>query len=355
MRIFLSLLMTFSLLACGSGPKQNEYLSLQGETMGTYYKINYLVSTEEVEKAEIDQLLIDINNEVSTYIDTSTISKFNKANATLELEGSNLYSSIDKQISGHFMANYMAAKEIFQQSNGFFDPTVMPLVNYWGFGYTEKRPVEAVDSTRIDSLLNFVGFDKVKLISAEPYILEKTSPGVQLDFSALAKGYAVDILGKLLESYDVEHYLVDIGGELRAKGINNRGTAWTVGINEPKEDASDSDYQIALPLENRSIATSGNYRNFYEVNGQKFSHTINPSTGFPERNTLLSASVFAEDCMVADAFATAFMTMGLERATALANALNEIEAYFIYSQPDGSMGVKYTPGVEALLKAVQAD
>ena len=170
------------------------------------------------------------------------------------------------------------------------------------------------------------------------------------DFSAIAKGYAVDIIAKLLESYDVEHYLVDIGGELRAKGHNAKGQTWTVGINVPSETAEVTELQTAIPLKNRAIATSGNYRNFYEVNGQKFSHTINPDTGFPERSNLLSASVIAEDCMVADAFDTAVMPMGLEKAFAMAQAMNDLEGYFIYSDENGNMAVKYTDGLKTLLK-----
>ena len=313
--------------------------------MGTYYKITYKVAENRVDQSEIEQLLIDINNEVSTYIDTSIISKFNQSAEELILEGSPLYSSMEKQISGHFIANFMAAKDIFIQSGGYFDPTVMPLVNYWGFCYSEKIPVEAVDSTTIDSLLEYVGFDKVELISAEPYIIKKAHPGTQLDFSALAKGYAVDVLGKWLESYDVEHYLVDIGGELRAMGKNSKDEFWRVGINKPEENSGTTELFSSVPLKNQSIATSGNYRNFYEVNGQKFSHTISPTTGFPERSNLLSASVFSEDCIVADAFATAFMTMGLEKAFEMAGSLNDLEAYFIYSKEDGSLDVKYTEGL----------
>jgi thiamine biosynthesis lipoprotein len=349
MRPILSVLLIYFCFSCSNTPESG-YLSFEGKTMGTYYKVTYAINNTKVEQEEIDQLLVDINKEVSTYIDTSTISKFNKAEEQLVLDASNLYSSLDKKISGHFMANFMAAKEIFQQSKGYFDPTVMPLVNYWGFGYTEKKPVEAIDSIIIDSLLKFVGFQKVTMTAVEPYTIKKERAGVQLDFSAIAKGYAVDVIAKLLESYDVEHYLVDIGGELRAKGQNANAKTWTVGINVPKEDAGTTELQTAIPLKNLSIATSGNYRNFYEVNGQKFSHTINPNTGFPERSRLLSASVFTEDCMVADAFATAFMTMGLEKAYEMANTSNELEAYFIYGKEDGAMGVKYTEGLKAVLE-----
>ena len=167
MRLLFSIFILYTVLSCEQ-QAENKYISLEGRTMGTYYKVTYAKARHYVEQEEIDQLLVDINNEVSTYIDTSTISKFNKAEEQLVLEGSSLYSSIDKQISGHFLANFMAAKEIYALSEGYFDPTVMPLVNYWGFGYTERRPVEAIDSVIIDSLLHFVGFEKVSLREVEP-------------------------------------------------------------------------------------------------------------------------------------------------------------------------------------------
>ena len=348
MRNLLSLFLAFSVLSCSS-PEEGGYSTVVGETMGTYYKVTYDASAYRLEQEEMDQLLIEINNEVSTYMDSSIISRFNRAEKQLKLDGSNLYSSLETTAaSGHFMANFMAAKEIYQQTDGYFDPTVMPLVNYWGFGYTEKRKVTQVDSTVIDSLLQFVGFDNVHISMEEPYIVDKNLPGVQLDFSAIAKGYAVDELAELLERNSIEHYLVDIGGEIRAKGINAKGVLWTIGINTPKEDAGLSEVHTIVPINNMAIATSGNYRNFYEVEGVKYSHTINPQSGFPERSDLLSASVFAEDCMTADAFATAFMTMGFDKAFAKASAVRGLEALFIVGKPDGVMEVKFTEGLGTL-------
>lgn len=347
MRNLFSLLVILCLLSCSTS-EETAYATINGETMGTYYKVTYKPSNHKVKKEECDQLLIDINNEVSTYVDSSIISRFNQAKQALNIDGSTLYSSLETRTSGHFMANFMAAKEVFKQSKGYFDPTVMPLVNYWGFGYTEKKKVTAVDSLLIDSLLQFVGFDKVRMTMETPYVVNKTLSGVQLDFSALAKGYAVDELAELLERNGIVDYLVDIGGEIRAKGISAKNKLWTVGINTPKEDAGLSEVHTAIPLANRAIATSGNYRNYYEVEGKKYSHTINPATGFPERNSLLSASVFAEDCMTADAFATAFMTMGLDKAFSMATDTKELEAFFIFGKEDGSMGIKFTEGLKEL-------
>ncbi len=336
-------LLLFILIAIGFGACKNEskqaelpYIALEGETMGTYYKITYSDSLDRNFQAEIEQFLQDFNDEVSTYIPTSTISQFNQAEKSLDVSG--------KQ---YFLGNLQKSREVFEKSGGTFDPTVMPLVNYWGFGYTPKKPVNQVDSATVDSLLQFVGME---MLTLENGILKKEKASVQLDFSAVAKGYAIDEIAKLLENKGVQNYLIDIGGEARAKGKNARGTVWTVGINVPKEEAGLTEIQTAVELSGRSIATSGNYRNFYEVEGVKYGHEINPDTGFPERTSLLSASVFADDCATADAYATAFMIMGLDRAYQLATQLPEIEAYFIYGAPDGSLQVKYTEELKILFE-----
>jgi thiamine biosynthesis lipoprotein len=324
---------------------------LDGKTMGTYYRVTYLSDEQFDLQGSIDSLLKVINLEVSTYIDHSTISMFNKSAKAVSLS----YNPITKGNGGyenkHFLANFVKAREIYNKSKQFFDPTVMPLVNYWGFGYTEKKPVTAVDSMKIDSLIQLVGLDKVSMIRSDAggNIL-KLKEGVQLDFSAIAKGYAVDEVGNLLIKNGVSDFLVDIGGEVLAKGNSPRGDEWVVGINKPKEGAAMNDVQTVVPIQNRAIATSGNYRNFYEVDGVKYSHTINPITGFPERNTLLSASVFADDCTTADAYATAFMVMGKDRALQLAAADPTIDAYFIYSDDKGEMKFAYTDGVKSIFE-----
>ena len=277
---------------------------------------------------------------MSTYIESSTISRFNRAEAEFELSPSD----------SHFLANLEAARVIFEQSRGAFDPTVMPLVNYWGFGYSEKKPVTRVDSVRIDSLLRFIGFDKVEWRNEEgSVVLRKQYPGVQLDFSAIAKGYGVDLAGRYFEDRGIRNYLVEIGGEVTARGQSPRGDVWKVGINVPREEAAFSELQTAIPLADQAVATSGNYRNFYEVDGVKYSHTINPRTGFPERTPLLSASVIAGNCTYADGYATACMVLGLEEAYALIDGLPEVEGYFIYSDEAGRMQVRYTRGLEAIL------
>lgn len=342
----------FLLPACapdGNQPGNNaDYTVIEGETMGTYYRVTYKDRTSKALKPTFDSVLRALNLEVSTYIPQSTISRFNAADSLFDLhthpvEGNEVHYDND-----HFMVNYLKSVEIAQATQGYFDPTVMPLVNYWGFGYTEKE-LEKVDSAKVDSLLQFVGLDKVELaIYEDKKWLRKARPGVKLDFSAIAKGYGVDLLGKVLDNRGIKDYLVDIGGETLAKGQSPRQTDWQLGISLPEENASLRDMQTTVPLRDQALATSGNYRNFHEVDGVKYSHTINPKTGYPERNTLLSASVFAPDCMTADAYATAFMTLGTERAFELASQVPTVEAYFIFSKADGSMDVRYTPGLNTI-------
>ncbi len=325
------------------------YLKLKGDTMGTTYHVTYEDSLNRDFQKEIDALLETINMDVSTYIDSSFISKFNQAEK--EIKYLNLLEKNASQKHKHFRLNFEKAAEVYKKSSGFFDPTIMPLVNYWGFGYAEKKAVEKVDSMKVDSLMQLVGFDKIEKRSLKDgsVFLVKLVPGIQLDFSALAKGYGVDAIGMFLEKKGVENYMVEIGGEVRAKGKNQNNEWWKVGINIPDEKADINDFNSKVSLKNRSLATSGNYRNYYNVNGIQYAHTINTKTGFPEKNQLLSVSVFAEDCMTADAFATACMAMGLEKAFDLISRSKGLDGYFIYSEDDGNMMYMHTKGLEDIL------
>jgi thiamine biosynthesis lipoprotein len=332
------------LLACTSEnktstpQKQLKKEQFVGETMGTTLSIAYLDSTEIDFSAELSDLLMDINNAVSTYIKTSEISTFNHEKDSLYVDN-----------KGHFARNYVLAKQIYQQTDGWFNPCVMPLVNYWGFGYTAKKMVEETDASAVRDLVQLVQFDSIQVqnIEDKQLLFTKKIKGLELDFSAIAKGDAVDQVGLLLKSLGINNYFVEIGGEIRARGMTLNGFNWRTGIRSPKEGSSTKELQVAVQLPNLSLATSGNYENYYEDKntGMKYAHTINPKTGYPEKNQLLSASVFAENCATADAFATAFMAMGLDKAFALANELPELEAYFIYSAADGTLKVKHTPRV----------
>lgn len=331
--IFLLLLLLLPFGGCqneiaSTTTRTNNYQKVAGETMGTTYHVTYLDSLNRDFKSDFDRLLVALNREVNTYDSTSVISQFNRAGAGEFAVGE----------AKDFVANFWAARTIHQATAGAFDPTVAPLVNYWGFGYTPKRKVTAVDSSKITKIMEAVGMDKV-VLNADNTLLTKKTPNVKLDFGAIAKGYGVDMLGKFLEKNQVRNYLVEIGGEVRARGKNDRGEWWQLGINVPQEGAAVNEFQTVVGLENQALATSGNYRQFYEVDGKKYSHTISPFTGFPERNTLLSASVFAPDCTTADAYATAFMVLGVEEALALANQLDNVDAYLIAGTADGVMKV----------------
>lgn len=328
------------LFSCKNEPKpaadNDAYHTIGGQTMGSYYRITYRDTLGQGILAEVEKRLAELNAELSTYDPRSLISRFNQSK-TLEFSIPNT--------ARHFITNLNKSAEVYRMSNGAFDPTVAPLVNYWGFGYTGSKPVTQVDSSKIDSLLQFVGMSKLNWTTRnDSVILHKQIPGVNLDFNAIAPGYAVDELGRLLESLRIYDYLVDISGEILAKGENPQGEDWTLGITTPKEGAKPSDIQTTVPLDNQAMATSGNYRRYYSVKGVKYSHTINPVSGFPERSKLLSTTILAPDAMTADAYATVCMVLGLEKGLALIESLPNLEAYFIYGEPNGAMKVKYTTG-----------
>ncbi len=326
--------------------------------MGTYYKVTYQDSLDRDFFKSVDSLLIAVNHEISTYEPKSTVSQFNQAESSFSL-GLNFkdYSNCVANPAAcgrvknyHFFKNLLAARVANQRTRQAFDPTVMPLVNYWGFGYTPHKPVEETDSLTVDSLLQFIGFQKVTQEDSGGFVvLRKTQPGVQLDFGGTGQGYGIDAVAVFLELHGIKNYLVDIGGESRARGKNAKGEWWTIGINTPKSEADLTDFTRVIKLENMSVSTSGNYRNFFEVNGRKYSHFIDPRTGYPKQSSLLSASVFGKDCLEPDALATGFMVLGLDEAYELATQLEDIEAMFIYSDEKGNLQVKSTPGMAGIL------
>ncbi|MEL6655128.1 MAG: FAD:protein FMN transferase [Bacteroidota bacterium] len=347
----LYLTLSLVLSACVNNPATNTSNTpqiIQGETMGTYYRVTYRAGENTIQQSQTDSLLVALNMEVSTYIPEALISRFNYGDL-------HAIDAETMQAAPHFLANLELALDMADRTENYFNPTIMPLVNYWGFGYTPKKPVTSVDSSKVDSLMQFVGVDKIDydpvIHSISAIQLDKASPGTQIDFSAIAKGYGVDLLAAFLDANGIKSYLVDIGGEVRARGYKDeQNTPWRIGIAIPKEEASPTDMQTAVPLENAAIATSGNYRNFYELDGQKFSHTINPFTGYPERSMLLSASILAKDCATADGLATAAMVAGLEKAYTMVDEMPGIEGYFIYGNEQGELEVKMTAGFAALFE-----
>lgn len=297
------------LTACNN----KKVIKIKGNAQGTTYHITYITENAIDHKKTIDSLLKAIDSSMSTWVPNSIISRINNNEEAV---------SIDQ----HFNDVYLKSVEVSEKTDGFFDITVAPLVNSWGFGYTKKN---TPNTTKIDSLLQLVGYKMLKL-KGNKIIKEK--PQIKLDFNAIAQGYSVDILANYLESKGINNYLVELGGELKAKG-KKENEYWKVGIDKPNEKASPArELKAVLHLHNKALATSGNYRKFYEEDGQKFSHIINPKTAYPAKQNLLSATVIADDCITADAYATAFMVMGLKKSIHFLenNKDLKLEVYFIY-------------------------
>jgi thiamine biosynthesis lipoprotein len=333
------------LFACkeptASSNKTVSYTTIKGITMGVVsYTMKYKDVLNRPLQARIDSLLNNLNMGSSNYEKESTISFFNQSEKGIDVE--------PVGHAQHFINNLVVAKEVFEKTNGYFDPTVDPLMKYYGF--REKEGIETIDTAKIMDLLTIIGFDKISIEKKNNnYFIGKPDSTIRLDFSAIAKGYAIDEVGRFLESLNIQDYLIEIGGEFRAKGLSPRGNPWNIAIRKPSPDAAEGRFMEALPLVNRSMATSGNYENFRLIEGKKMGHTMNPKTGFPELNALLSVTVFADDCIIADSYATAFMAMGLEKSFNLAQQLPEIETYLVFVDENGTINTKYTSGLETLI------
>jgi thiamine biosynthesis lipoprotein len=317
---------------------------IKGETMGTYYNLKYLdmesKASDTIQQRKIDSILLKINDEVSTYIVDSDISQFNRNSSNYCFDST----------STHFLRNIEYSCRLYENTDGYFDPTVMPLVNYWGFGYSGREEVTSADSLVVDSLRSLMRMSTFCQKYNEPGNCIAKSVQYQLDFSALAKGYAVDILAAFLDNQDISNYYVEIGGEVKCRGKNDKKSLWTIGINTPSPEASLQDYISVIQLENTSMATSGNYRNFYESKGEYITHTVNPFTGYSTPSDMLSATIITEECAVADALATACMSMGSEKAEKLVNTMDDIEYLFVIRNEEGNAEIKQSANIDNLLK-----
>lgn len=332
-RLSLYFAIVLIVVSCKSDTPKAEYYQVRGETMGTYYAIKYQDARARNLQAPIDSLLRAINQSLSTYIPQSYISGLNK------MQQHDFQTNKDI----HFNKNFHKAKEVYKVSEGMFDPTVMPLVNYYGFGYAKRDSQLIPTPKQIDSLKQLVGMNGFVLIDTYPdkNVFHKAKAEMQIDFSALAKGYAVDEISKYLSDKGCTQHLIDIGGDGLARGKNPEDQTWTIGINKPLENSPLHDFAMVIKLTDKAMATSGNYRNFYTVGEQKYVHTINPKTALTEKSNLLSVSVIADDCMTADAYATACMAMGLQRSIEMINLLDGIEACWIYDEK-GEMKKAYS-------------
>lgn len=285
---------------------------LNGPIFGTFYDVTYASDSNENYQASLDSIFAAVNQSMSNYQADSDISKVNKH----ELE----------VVDAYFVEVFKASKQIYTETNGVFDPTIGTLVNAWNFGSEQSKT--KLDSLKIDSLMQFVGFEKIQL---KNNTLIKTDPKPYIDFNAIAKGYAVDLVAEFLESKYVANYLVNIGGELRTKGLNvEKQSGWTVAIENPNFDGSQS-YDKVFVLKDKAMATTGTYRKFkLDANGKRYAHIIDTKTGYPTKTNILSVSVIAEDCIMADGYATAFQAMGVERVKQFLAEHSELQAYLIF-------------------------
>ncbi len=355
-RLFLFIALSLLIVGCKSEPNKvikEVYKKISGQTMGTTYAIIYKPFAEEISKSAIDSILIDINLSVSTYIDTSTISKINKSaqyGQSVTILNNGKYVEQDRiQLAAdpHFLINFKAANRVYLDTDGSFDPTVMPLVNYWGFGYTPKKPVTQVDSQKITQILENVALEKFTIEQSGEVMTCIKPTQAELDFSAIAKGYAVDYLSTYLKEQGVDDLMVEIGGEVYATGLNPKSSQWTIGLNTPDSKSQLTDFSNYIQLDGKAVASSGNYRIFYEVDGKKYSHEINPKTGYPERNSLLQACVIASNCMEADAIATALMVMGQKKAMAFIESQLQVEALLFVGNDKGEIEQLKSSGFSA--------
>ena len=332
----IKILVSFILITVISCSSKDEIKIIEGPAFGTSYRIEYYgkPETEIIEKG-IDSIINSINNSLSTYLAESDISKINNGDQTIR---------IDEQ----FRDVFNLSKEIFYKSDGYFDPTVGSLRNAYGFGDT--KPLKQINDTKLDSILDFVGFNKVKLL--ENRKVSKKNPKIYLDFNSIAKGYAVDRVVLFLEKSGIKNLRVEIGGELRTLGKNLKyNLDWTILLESVNSKINNRDYLARIKLIDKAIAGSGNFRKFRidSVSKRKYVHTINPLNGKAEQSDILNSYVIANDCASADGYATTFMAMGIEKSKKLISVLENVEAYLVYLDSNGSVKYYITPGFEELI------
>jgi len=315
---------------CISCKQPKPYYEESGTVFHTIYHIKY--QSDKYLTSEIDHTLQEFNLSLNPFNPNSILAKVNR--------------NEDVEVDEWFKTVFLKSMEVSEHSGGMFDVTAAPLINLWGFGFERK---DSVSQQIVDSMKTFVGYRKIRLDGNR---VVKDDPRMMLNFSAIAKGYACDIVAATLEREGVTNYMVDIGGEVTVKGVNSRGDCWRIGINKPEDDTTGLKNQIGEIVQlcrPCGLATSGNYRNFYVKDGKKYAHTINPLTGYPSEQTILSATIVASDCMTADAYATAFMAMGVDAACRMAEQIPEIEYYLIYTNNDNELQVKCSDGLRKMV------
>ncbi|MFZ6051523.1 FAD:protein FMN transferase [Halocola ammonii] len=356
-----SALAVFAILvsSCGDGGKssgnqsevESEITTLNGEAQGTTYSVSYW-GTDKDYKSEIDSILLEFDKGMSTYREGSLINQINDFTRT-----DTVFAFYD---STKFMSVvFEVAREIWRKTDGAFDPSVYPLVQAYGFGLENRQEMT---QEKVDSIMEFTGFtpSHIEMIEVEKEHLYKVTwirkgvPTTKIDFNAIAQGYSVDVIADYLFMDGIENFMVEIGGEVTCRGIKPDSSLWRIGIDKPIENAEKRELEAIVELHNTSIATSGSYRKFYEKDGIKYSHTIDPKTGWPVQHSLLSATVMTPSCMTADAYATAFMVMGVEKTKDFlrANPGLDLEVFLIYDQ-DGNWETFASKGMEKVIQKIE--
>ena len=313
------ILLTTLFIGCNSSEKKTElsYYQESGEIFHTTFHIKY--EYDRSLKEEIMEALQRFDQSLNPFKESSIIGKVN--------------NNIPVTLDSMFIKVFNKSMEISRKTDGKFDITASPFINAWGFGF---KDMDNVTQEKIDSMKPFVGFEKIRI---EDGVIVKDDPRVHINTSAISKGYSCDIVAYLFQDLGIKNYMVEIGGEIAMKGVNEKGNCWRIGIDKPSDDATamQRELQIILSICDKAVATSGNYRNYYMKDGVKYSHTIDPQTGYPSEQDILGATIIAEDCMTADAYATAFMAMGVEKSVEVANSIPGLHYYFIYVKPDGKV------------------
>ena len=305
---------------------QRDSKTIEGKTQGTTFVVKTSEDSLLVTAPELDSLLARFDSELSGYLETSLLSKFNHAKDFILLQDDH-----------YFRTCYMMSKDVYERTEGLFDPSVFPLVKAWGFFKDISQPPAP---KTIDSILNFVGFESGVNHSIKGDTLLKHHPSFQLDFNAIAQGQSADEIARFLRKRGHENYFIEVGGELVVKGLNNDGLPWVIGIDLPEDDDGSSNVRVLenyIHISEGGVATSGNYRKFYEKDGRKYSHTLHPKTGHPVEHNLLSATVIAPNAAIADAYATAFMVMGVDKTMEFVEKNDDLQlaVYLLYENDQG--------------------
>lgn len=309
--------------------RSTPYQHDEGFVFGTLYHITY--QSDVNYQKEIEAELKKVDNSLSPFNKTSIISRINR--------------NEDVKVNEMFQEVFQLAESISKETNGAFDITVAPLVNTWGFGFKQgTTPTQQA----IDSLKTLIGYQKIALVNGH---VKKQNPNIMLDCSAIAKGFGSDVVARFLKQKGIDNFMVEIGGEVVTHGNSEKRVPWRIGVNKPTDDSlnTNTELQTVLNVTDKAMATSGNYRNFYYKNGKKYAHTIDPKTGYPVQHNILSATVIAENCATADAYATSFMVLGMEGAQKILDKHPELLAYLIYSDAKGKNQVWYSPSMKKIL------